>query len=519
MKDELSDLDVRLCSKTRSRQAIFGGCTRSLIGAAIMFIATALVLTAGLYDLLVYPNTLRNVPTLIEEFRTSASPFARRDGSSCDDVYSGYQCQTDVSHSWGQYSSYFTVPSEISADVPPHCRTTFAQVLSRHGARFPTASKTTSYNATIAKVHKAKSYGSGYEFLKNYTYTLGADNLTAFGQQQLVNSGIKYYNRYKGMTTHWDVFIRAAGDFRVVDSAQHFAIGYHTARLNDTSSTAPDHYPYPILVIPEDEGQNNTLNHELCTAFENGTASTIGGIAQKKFMATFIGNITSRLNANLPGANLTDSDSISMMDLCPFNTVADVNGAISKFCSLFSKADWVNYDYYQSVGKYYGYGGGNPLGPTQGVGFTNELIARLNNTPVVDHTTVNHTLDDHRATFPISGGKVLYADFSHDNDMTSMFFAMGLYNTTAPLSNTTVQSVAQTHGYSAAYTVPFAARAYFEKMSCTGTPGELVRVLVNDRVIPLPFCGGDELGRCTLENFVNSLTFAQQGGHWDQCFV
>jgi len=45
----------------------------------------------------------------------------------------------------------------------------------------------------------------------------------------------------------------------------------------------------------------------------------------------------------------------------------------------------------------------------------------------------------------------------------------------------------------------------------------LVRVIVNDRVVPLQRCGADKLGRCTVSAFVESLAFAQEGGDWDQC--
>lgn len=148
----------------------------------------------------------------------------------------------------------------------------------------------------------------------------------------------------------------------------------------------------------------------------------------------------------------------------------------------------------------------------------------MTNTPVVDHTSVNHTLDDdnNKQTFPL--GSKLYVDVSHDNDMTSIFSALGLFNNTPPLSNTSIQS---TDSYSAASTVPFAARAYFEKMECA-TAGatkakekeEFVRILVNGRVMPLNTCGGDKdkWGRCTLGDFVQSLSFARAGGKWDLCF-
>ena len=103
--------------------------------------------------------------------------------------------------------------------------------------------------------------------------------------------------------------------------------------------------------------------------------------------------------------------------------------------------------------------------------------------------------------------------------MTAIFSAMGLYNTTALLSNTTIETTTETKGYSASWTVPFAARAYFEKMECGSSGQEYIRVLVNDRVLPLETCGGDALGRCSLERFVESLSFARDGGHWNQCTI
>jgi hypothetical protein len=425
-------------------------------------------------------------------------------------------CQPEISQFWGQYSPYFTVPSEIPTEIPDQCQISFVQILSRHGARDPTASKTKRYNATVQKIHaNATSYSKDYAFIKDYEYTLGADLLSVFGEQQMVNSGKKFYYRYQDLARHVTPFIRSSGQDRVVESAQNWTQGFHDARLVDLPS-AHDGYPYSILVISEDAGQNNTLDHGLCTVFEN---STVGDSAQKEWVDAFIPPITTRLNMNLPGANLTDEDTIHVMDLCPFNTVASPIGTLSPFCNLFTEQEWRSYDYYQSLGKYYGYSWGNPLGATQGVGFTNELIARLTATPVDDHTSTNHTLDDSEETFPIGAETALYADFSHDNDLTGIFSAMGLYNETQPLLNTTLEDVQEMKGYSASWTVPFAARAYFEKMTCVGEPEEYVRVLVNDRVLPLKTCGGDEFGRCTLTAFLESLSFAKAGGHWEECSV
>ncbi|EGP87805.1 uncharacterized protein MYCGRDRAFT_70665 [Zymoseptoria tritici IPO323] len=451
---------------------------------------------------------------------SSASP-PTYGGRSCDSVQNGYQCQPRISHFWGQYSPWFSVESSIPNQVPPKCEISFAQVLSRHGARDPTASKSKAYNATVQKVHAtAKSYPGNYAFLKDYEYTLGADQLTLFGEQQMINSGTNYYQRYQHLASKCTPFIRSASEARVVESAQNWTQGFHAAKTADRSSkpNGDSTYPYPMVVISEASGSNNTLNHDLCTAFEDGPDSTIAANAQKTWSNIFVPPIQKRLNNDLGGANLILTDVVYMMDLCPFSTVASPGGQISPFCDLFTESEWHQYNYYESLNKHYGYSHGNPLGPTQGVGFVNELIARMTSKPVQDHTSTNHTLDDNMATFPL--GRELYADFSHDNDMTAIYSALGLYNTstTAPLPNTTVVEAGGAGGYSAAWTVPFGARVYFEKMQCKGEKEELVRVIVNDRVVPLAMCEADRLGRCKLGKFVEGLAFARNGGKWDQCF-
>jgi hypothetical protein len=47
-----------------------------------------------------------------------------------------------------------------------------------------------------------------------------------------------------------------------------------------------------------------------------------------------------------------------------------------------------------------------PWGPSEGVGYVNELIARLTDSPVVDETSTNTTLDGNAETFPRGGRRV-----------------------------------------------------------------------------------------------------------------
>jgi hypothetical protein len=403
--------------------------------------------------------------------------------------------------------------------VPEKCTITFAQVLARHGARDPTAPKSALYADLISHIHeKVNVYPDKYVFLKRFKYELGSDQLTAFGENQLENLGQQFYSRYQDLTRHNIPFIRASGQERVIKSAERFASGFHAALEFDKAASKQDGFPYPILAIPEGSQSNNTLSHSLCDAFESGAFSHHGSDVQAEFASTFVPAIRLRLNKHLHRAKLTLEQVIYFMDMCPFHTVSSPQGIMSPFCNLFTEAEWRSYDYYQSLGKYYGFAHGNPMGPSQGVGFANELIARLTTTAVDDHTSSNRTLDADPTSFPLNGTK-LFVDLSHDNDITSIFAALRLYNMTAPLDKENIQSSDEVEGYSAAWTVPFGARAFVEKMQCDGQSEELVRVLVNDRVVPLKNCGADELGRCKLSSYVESLGFSKRGGEWDACWA
>jgi 3-phytase len=452
----------------------------------------------------------------------------------CTTLGGGYQCFASVSHHWGMYSPYFSLASEssLSGDVPAGCQITFAQVLSRHGARYPTESKSSEYARLVSAIQAhASSFTGKYEFLRSYNYSLGSDDLTPFGEDQMIDSGMAFYQRYEALAAQTVPFIRASDSDRVVISGEKFIEGFQKAKDRDRNADRQQPCPDISVVIPEEIGFNNSLDHGSCPRFED---SELGKKIEDRWIATFVPPIQRRLSRDLPGVQLSWRDVVHLMDLCPFDTVSRTPDAseVSPFCALFSNDEWTQYDYLQSLSKYYGFGGGNPLGPTQGIGFANELIARLTRSPVHDDTSTNHTLDAPGAlSFPLNA--TLYADFTHDNGMIPIFFALGLYNATAPLPTSYIESPAAAGGYSAAWTVPFGARAYIEMMQCSEEQVQdgddhgfldeeqepLIRVLVNDRVVPLHGCSVDDLGRCRRSDFVRALSFAREGGNWDQCFA
>ncbi|OAA80847.1 3-phytase B precursor [Akanthomyces lecanii RCEF 1005] len=412
---------------------------------------------------------------------------------------------------WGQYSPWGPAPSKIDPAIPSECKVTFAQILSRHGSRGPSADKGEKYAALVKELQESVTeYTKGFEFFKDYKYELIPDDLSLYGENEMVDSGKLFYNRYKNLVSETEPFVRASGSGRVIMSAQNFTHGYYEAQGRNDGDFASR-----ILVIPEEEGYNNTLEHGSCKLFEDGPGKKEGSAKQKEWKDIWVPSVQKRLSKKLPGAKFDIDSTVYFMELCPFETVASPDLALSPFCRAFSKDEWRNYDYYQSLEKWYVYGPGRDLASSQGVGFVNELIARLTGKPVQDHTSTNSTLDASPETFPLD--RKLYADFSHDNGMMTVFSALRLFEDTKDLPTTERRSPEQLDGYSASRAVPFGARMYVEKMQCAGSDEELVRIILNERVVPLRGCDADKLGRCKLDKFVESMSFSRSGGDWSRC--
>jgi hypothetical protein len=184
---------------------------------------------------------------------------------------------------------------------------------------------------------------------------------------------------------------------------------------------------------------------------------------------------------------------------------------------LFTDEEWGMFEYAGDVGMYYGYGYvflsfpaippnllsstvihyfpryGSSDGASNGAGYVDELISRLTSTPT-------GSVKEDPTNFPLK--KPLYADFSHDDQMTSIFTALKLFPDAKanPLSLTTPDP---NRSFVASKLVPFAGKMVVEKMSCNGK--EYVRLFVNDQVQKLEFCGSGDDGVCELGAFVDGL--------------
>ncbi|KAH7107819.1 phytase [Auriculariales sp. MPI-PUGE-AT-0066] len=413
--------------------------------------------------------------------------------------------------SWGAYSPY---QPQAQYSVPAGCQVKMANVIQRHGARYPTEGATERIQKGIASMQAVPAWSEPlFEFIPAYRYHMGINDQVPFGARQSFDSGVEAARRYEKLGRP---FVRASDSERVISSATNWTAGY----VHIAEGSLPD-----ILIV--DEKQNTTLDDSMCPF-------AAGAEAQKSAWASSIAQATiNRLRtAALPPSSLMmdPDDLLNLMSLCPFETLGsskfdtpERHEHTSPWCGLWTKEDIQKFEYWMDLDKYYGTGYGNALGPVQGIGYIAELLARLTRTPVAKwdangRTSVNHTLDDDARTFPLDHS--LYVDFSHDNQIIPIISALGILQPEQPLNTTKMDT---TRSWVVSSIVPFSGRLVIELLECGGDAGraQQVRAIINDAVmqLPKPCRNNPRDGLCDLDDFIKSQGFAVGGAQkeWIQC--
>ena len=205
-----------------------------------------------------------------------------------------------------------------------------------------------------------------------------------------------------------------------------------------------------------------------------------------------------------------------MQSLCAYETVAL---GYSAFCDLFTYDEWQGYEYSVDINFAGNNGFQSPTGRAVGVGWAQELIARMQhhfvNSPA--GTQVNTTLSSMPETFPVD--QTLNFDFSHDTNIFSDLVALGLtqFAQFLPTDRIVPRDTVVSH------LTPFGARIDIEVIqtpqpikadNCLeydeGGPTMYVHFLASQRTIPLgksyEQCGSLQNGWCEMSAFLNATS-------------
>lgn len=248
---------------------------------------------------------------------------------------------------------------------------------------------------------------------------------------------------------------------------------------------------------------------------------------------------TARFRDWIDGYDWTVNDTYAAQMLCPYETVRlarslrrhgglgltqGENGQVafgfSRFCDLFTYAEWEGFEYSVDLDFYGNAGFGSPVGRAIGIGYQQEVVARLqNHTLGYSGSQINTTLDSSTETFPLN--QSLYLDFSHDTNMASVLAALGLRQFAQPLSPAAHPGP---HNFTVSHLTPFGARLALELirtpypvapdragyLPAAGGETRYVHLVLNQRTVPLGWSFPDECdaarvdGWCELGAFLRA---------------
>ncbi|KAK7691641.1 hypothetical protein QCA50_005040 [Cerrena zonata] len=416
--------------------------------------------------------------------------------------------QFDLFKHWGNLSPWFSVERgsfglDSSPEAPEGCRVTGLHLLHRHGARYPTGYASYGGPANFSsRLHNnaAKWTGKGpLSFMNDWTYKLGEEVLTPFGRQQLFDLGVSMRIKYGYLlqnfteTNTLPVF-RTESQDRMLASALNFAIGFFGY---------PFEGQYQQSITIEEKGFNNTLApYKTCPNAETSGKSNRSLFYVREWAQRYLAAAHARLAPQLEGYSLSIEDVFTMQQLCAYETVAI---GYSKFCELFTEEEWKGFNYALDLFFWYDSGFGSPVARVQGIGYVQELIARLTHTPIAVHnSSTNSTLNDNPVTFPL--GQSLYVDATHEVVVLNVLTALNLTNFAAdgPLPAT---HIPEHRKFKVSHLAPFATNVQFQLLSCSASPDPQIRIVINDGVAPLTSlkgCPEQKDGMCPVSTFIEA---------------
>ncbi|KAF2716997.1 phosphoglycerate mutase-like protein [Polychaeton citri CBS 116435] len=435
----------------------------------------------------------------------------------------------------GQLSHYFPNPDGFGVDeypLPENASIVQLNMLSRHGSRYPTtgsggpqlAAKIGNYtNGTLGYV----TFDGALSFLNHWKYRLGAEILVPVGKQELFDSGTLHQYLYGHLYPNdgSKIIARSTTQDRMTRSAEYFLAGFFGLdwTTNATLVLAIEGSSYGIW--------NNTLaGYDNCNN-SNTYVNQGGNNATKEWAGIYLKDATERLAKLAPGFNWTVQDSYNAQSLCAYETVAL---GYSAFCSLFTYEEWEGYEYSVDINFAGGSMFQSPAGRAVGIGYVQELLARLQHHLITEsEAQVNVTLDSSESTFPLN--QTLNFDFSHDTNIASILTAFGLTQFADVLP---ADHIPEHREMIVSHMEPFGARLDIEiietpsplsgnRSDCTkyeeGEKTKYIHFILSQRTIPLgrsfPECGERDDGWCELGTFLKvQSTKLEESEYEYSCF-
>ncbi|KAK6334071.1 hypothetical protein TWF696_002573 [Orbilia brochopaga] len=464
-----------------------------------------------------------------------------------------------ISQYWGQISPYSDNDDGFfgvqDLGLPNGCGVEQAHILHRHAERFPTSSFADGLNnenfgqkvLNWTTANTRKRFTGPLAFLNSWKYQMAESYLTGIGAATAFQSGVAHWNRYGRVLYNATAgqlayntsvrpkpVLRTTSQSRIQNSQINWALGFFGPSFSETAipSLANATSAFNVVIIPEGNGDsNNTLaSYDSCP---NGNVEPIVDMGDRnviEYVAIYLREAVIRLQQYAPsGFTFNVNDTYAMQSICAYETgfLGD-----SDFCrGLFTSDEWAGFENTLDLATYYDCSWGNPTGRAQGIGYLQELIARLTNQYITSsNSSANSTLDSNPNDFPLR--RPFYADFTHDNTIISLLTAMSLDYFKKPPSLS--QFPPDPNGkFIVSHLIPSGARLVTEVVGCAAanptavhhkrqvyyqsqygynasiSTNKFIRMRLNNGILPLSSirggaCAGRSDGLCEIQRFLQS---------------
>lgn len=373
----------------------------------------------------------------------------------------------------------------IPADTPEECKIDQAHLFMREGARFPQKGQVEDYaelletlkNSSIAVPGGPLAFATDYELLDfnatKYGRHISFDGIYS-GSNEIHKLGAILRARYNHLVDESSTTpIFAAAAQKVYDTAQIFGDSFFFGgRAGD----------YKIFVFDEEESETaNTLTGAYsCPLYDDDTNEDLVESSKLDFDQWE----ADRLNRLSPGFNFTDDDVYTMFSYCAFELNAYGS---SKFCDALSRDYLIGHSYQLDLNYFYTYGPGYNFSTVGGGLYVNATATMLKQGPEV--------------------APPLTFSFTHETILLNYITALGLLGDQTTLD---VDKVDFNRYFHASQAIPMGGRVVTERLSCTnhtsGKDESYVRILLNNKVTPLPGCNSGPGFSCPLDDYLDYVS-------------
>ncbi|KAI9044943.1 uncharacterized protein KD926_011116 [Aspergillus affinis] len=383
---------------------------------------------------------------------------------------------------------------------PERCSIEQVHMMSRHGERYPTKSAGSRHLALLSRIRESNVPLNGsLSLLNNWSYFTSEpekdfDQLTATGpyagKLQAFTTGVRFVTRYGHLLQkHTKTRLWASECQRVIETAQHFASGMFGLDWEKSGKAE-------LEIIPEtfDQRANTLTPGDTCLKYlEDPEKGHDNGMNMRtRFQEVYAPVIAKRLiseQGNLALGSFSDEEIFSMQEMCGYETIA--RGS-SPWCDVFTKEEWESFEYARDIIHYYRAGPGNPYAGAMGWLWLNATTALLQSGP---------------------GVGAMFFSFVHDGDIAPFLTALDImkdpqYDPSLPITH-----IAQDRKWRTSSVMPMGARIVLERMTCPSTSAQgdkseqenFVRININDRIVPLPYCRSGPGHSCPLKEFARHV--------------